>query len=216
MQLAEAMARLHELADPAAMKGRARFGLPEEGALGVSLPQLRKLAREAKKDAQLARALWKTGVHDARLLATLVMDPDQLSRVAAEKWLRDVRSWDLCDGLCMNVIDKTSWAYAAAVKWARSEDEWVKRAGFATMASLAVHDKEAEDAAFAPFFAAIEKHGADDRNYVKKAVSWALRQMGKRSPPLRRKAIASAKRLQKLDSKGARWAGADALRELDR
>lgn len=205
--------RLRAMGDPASIKGRARFGIPETNAYGVRIPQLRALAKELGKEAALAKALWKSGVHEARLLATLVMPPEELTRAQAERWLKDVASWDMCDGLCLNVVDRTPWAYEAARAWAASKDEWRKRAGFATMAGLASHDKGADDAAFVPFLATVERYGDDERNYVKKAVSWALRGMGKRSPGLRKRAVATARRMRS-GGKGARWAAADALREL--
>lgn len=212
--LPDVLARLQETGDPAAMKGRARFGIPEEG-FGVSLPKLRRLAKELGHDAPLARGLWASGVHDARLLATLVMPPDALAREEAEAWLADVRSWDLCDGVCLNVVDKTAWAWDAAVAWVARPEEWVKRAGFATMAGLALHRKDAPDARVAALLPALEAHADDERNFVKKAASWALRQAGKRSAGLRRKALAVARRLEKSPGKGARWVGRDARKELE-
>lgn len=216
MRADEVIARLRKMGDPAAVAGRARFGIPEDGALGVPVPALRKLAREIGRDADLARGLWQSGIPEARLLATLTMPPEAFTRPAAERWLKDVTSWDVCDGLCLNLVDKAEWAYEAARAWCSSSDEWTKRAGFATIAGLAWHDRDAPDAKLKRFFPIIEKHGADDRNYVKKAVSWALRQLGKRSEALRPLAIGSAEKLRASESKGARWAGADALRELTR
>lgn len=207
------LARLKALGDRDAMKGRARFGLPEEG-FGVSLPKLRKLAKELGRDTALAKALWKSGVHDARMLATLVADPATLTRAQAERWLKDVRSWDLCDGLALNVFDKTQWAWTAAAEWARSDDEWVRRVGLATMAGLAWHAKEAPDARFSGFFPLAERAARDERNYVKKAASWALRQMGKRSPTLRTRALASARALAAREEPAARWVARDVMKEL--
>lgn len=206
--------RLRAMGDPASVQGRARFGLPEDGALGVSLPQLRKLAKELGRDTALARALWKTGIPEARLLATLVADPADTTRAQVERWIRDVASWDVCDGLALNLVDKTDWAWDAAAAWSAREEEWGKRLGLATMAGLAWHRKEAPDALFAPYFARCEAAALDDRNYVKKAASWALRQMGKRSPALRKKALASAARLAKREERSARWVARDVAKEL--
>lgn len=208
------MARLRAMADAEAVRGRARFGLPEEGALGVSLPRIRKLAREIGRDTPTAKALWRTGIHEARLLATIVADPASTTRAQAERWLRDVRAWDLCDGLALNLVDKTPWAWEAAAGWARAEDEWTKRAGLATMAGLAWHDKGAPDGRFSPFFPLAERAARDERGYVKKAASWALRQMGKRGPALRTRALAAARRLRERAEPSARWVGADVEREL--
>lgn len=210
----EVVERLRSIGDPASVAGRARFGIPETDALGVSVPQLRRLARELGRDHALALALWRTGVHEARVLATLVADPDALTRAQAERWLRDVASWDVCDAIAMNVADRTPWAYEAALEWAAREEEFVRRAGYATMAALAVHDKGAPDARLAAFLPAIEAGSDDARNFVKKAASWALRAIGKRSPPLRRKAVASAKRILRRGTPAARWIARDALREL--
>ena len=204
------------MGDPGSVRGRARFGLPEAGALGVGIPALRKLAKEVGKDTALAKELWRSGVHEARLLATLVADPETLTRAQAERWMKDCASWDLTDALALNVVDKTPWAWDAAKVWATSEEEWRKRTGLATMAGLAWHRKDAPDAAFAAFFPLAERAAADERNYVKKAASWALRQMGKRSPGLRKRALASAKRLLASASKPARWVGRDVEKELTR
>lgn len=210
------LARLRAMGHPERIAGRARFGIPEANAFGVSLPELRRLARELGRDHALALALWRAGYHEARLLATLVADPQRLTRAQAERWLKDVRSWDLCDGCAMNLFDKTPWAYDAALAWSQREEEFVKRAGFATMAALGVHDKEAPDASFAPFLAAIEREAHDGRNFVKKAESWALRTIGHRNPAMRKKAIATAKRILKQDTPSARWIARDALTQLSR
>lgn len=202
------------MGDPAAVKGRARFGLPEEGALGVSLPKLRKLAKKLGLDTALAKELWATGVHEARLLATLVADPEEVSRAQVERWLRDVASWDLCDALALNLVDRTDRAWDAAAAWSAREDEWGKRLGLATMAGLAWHRKDEPDARYAPFFALAEDASRDPRNYVKKAASWALRQMGKRSGAMRKRALASAARLATRDEAPARWVARDVAKEL--
>lgn len=216
MDAEETLAKLRTLGDPASVKGRARFGIPEENAWGVPLPKIRRLAKELGHDRTLANALWKSGIHEARLLATIVMPPEGCTRAQVERWLKDVRSWDICDALALNLVDRTDWAWTAASAWARSDDEWTKRLGFATMAGLATHAKDAADSELVPFLAVIEKSADDDRNYVKKAASWALRQIGKRSALLRRRAMATAHRLMAKESKGARWVGADAARELGR
>lgn len=212
----EVLARLRELGDPAAIAGRARFGIPETNALGVPLPALRKLAKELGMDHALALPLWESGIHEARLLATLLADPTQTTRTQVERWLRDdVASWDLCDALAMNLIDRTTWAYDAIPRWAARKEEFVKRAAFATIAALAVHDKKAPDERFRALLPLLEQEAHDPRNYVKKAISWALRQTGKKRPHLRAECVRIAERLIERDEAPARWIGKDALRELD-
>jgi 3-methyladenine DNA glycosylase AlkD len=216
VQAEDVLARLRAMGDPAAVRGRARFGLPEEGALGVSLPRLRRLAREIGRDTRLANDLWKSGVHEARLLATIVADPADATRAQVERWLRDVASWDLCDGLALNLVDKTPWAYEAAAAWARREEEWVKRAGLATIAGLAWHDRSATDTKLRPLLALAEDAAYDERNHVKKAASWALRQAAKRRPALAKDALAAARRLAASESRAARWVASDVRRDIER
>lgn len=211
----EVLDRLRALGDPTAIVGRARFGIPEDDALGVPLPALRRLAKELGPDHLLARELWATGIHEARLLATLVEEPSRATRAQVETWLRDdVRSWDVCDGLAMNLIDRTPWAYDAVERWASSEHLWVKRAAFATLASLSIEDKDAPDARFRALLPLCEREAHDARPYVQKAISWALRQTGKKRPGLRPTCAAIARRLASRPDKASRWVGKDALREL--
>jgi 3-methyladenine DNA glycosylase AlkD len=208
------------MADPANVAGMARYGISTAGTLGVSMPALRAMAREARRRAgprerhTLALALWDSGVHEARILAALVDEPGLVTQAQAERWAKDLDSWDVCDQLCSNLLDRTSFARKKAVAWAGREEPFVKRAGFALMAALSVHDKEARDTAFEPLLALAEREAGDERNFVKKAVNWALRQIGKRSPYLCRRAVAAGRRIAKKDSKAARWIAADALREL--
>jgi 3-methyladenine DNA glycosylase AlkD len=199
---------------PAAVKGMARFGISSKNTLGVSIPTIRGLAKKLGKDHALALALWESGIHEARLLAPMVDEPVKVTEAQMEKWVRDFDSWDVCDQCCSNLFDRTRLAYGKAAEWARREPEFVKRAGFALMAALAVHDKDADDKAFATFFELIEKGSTDERNFVKKAVNWALRQIGKRNARLNREALAAAKEISKLKSPAARWVASDAIREL--
>ncbi len=212
---ASVVTRLRAIADPENVRGMARFGINPEGALGVSMPALRKIGRELGRDQPLSLALWKTGIHEARILAALVGDPRRVTRAQADRWVRDLDSWDVCDQLCMNLLDRVPFAYEKAASWSRRRREFEKRAGLALMAVLAWHDKGAPDSKLAAFLPLIEREATDDRNFVKKAVNWALRQIGKRSSGLRRKAVAAAKRIAKLDSRAARWIARDALRELE-
>jgi 3-methyladenine DNA glycosylase AlkD len=210
----EILSELRLQGDPASAAGMARFGIQGKEVLGVKIPVLRKLAKDHKRDHELAQALWDTGVHEARLLAGFIDDPKQVSESQMEAWVLDFDSWDLCDQVVGNLFDKTGFAYRKAHEWSRREEEFVKRAGFVMMASLAVHDKKAPDEFFLDFLPVIVREATDDRNFVRKAVNWALRQIGKRNQRLGRIAIETAEQIQSLDSKTARWIAADALREL--
>jgi len=193
----------------------ARFGINPDRALGVRVPDLRRLSKEIGTDHRLALALWKTGLHEARILASMVDDPAEVTEAQMESWVGDFDSWDLCDQCCGNLFDKTPFAYTKSIEWAARDEEFPKRAGFALMAWAAVHDKRAEDRVFLDLLPIIEREAGDERNFVKKAVNWSLRQIGKRNPRLHRGALAAAKRLSKRsDSRAARWIGTDAVREL--
>jgi 3-methyladenine DNA glycosylase AlkD len=192
----------------------ARFGIVTENALGVSVPNLRKIAKQAGKNHDLALELWRTGIREARILAGMVERPDAVTEKQMDSWVKDFNSWDLCDQFCGNLFDKTGFAHGKAIEWSQRDEEFVKRAGFVLMATLAVHDKQAGDSVFAAFMPFIRLGAFDERNFVKKAVNWALRQIGKRSLRLNRAAIKTAKKIKKLDSKSARWIASDALREL--
>lgn len=192
-----------------------RFGIETRGALGVTVPELRRLARRIGPDHDLAAALWESEIHEARILATMVDDPAHVTEAQMERWVSDLGSWDLCDQLCGNLFDRTPFVFDMAIRWSQREEEFVKRAGFALMASSAVHRKDVRDARFEVFLPAIRAQASDDRNYVKKAASWALRQIGKRSVGLHRKAIATARQIERIDSRSARWIARDVLRELE-
>ncbi len=191
-----------------------RFGIQSSNSFGVSVPQLRTLAREVGRDHMLAMKLWETGLHDARLLATMVDDPRKVTLEQMDKWVRDFDSWDVVDGSCGNLFDKTPFAVAKAKQWCKREEEFVKRAGFVMMAELAVHDKEAKEKVFLDFLPLIVGGASDERNFVKKAANWALRQIGKRNMKLNKAAVSTARRIRKIDSGAAKWVAADALREL--
>jgi 3-methyladenine DNA glycosylase AlkD len=210
----DVLTRLEALAAPGGRAGMARFGINPDRALGVRIPDLRRLAREIGRDHSLALRLWRTGVHEARILASMVDEPERVTERQMETWARSFDSWDLCDQVCGNLFDRTPFSHAAAARWAERKEEFVKRAGFALMAWLAVHDKEAGDRAFEGFLPLIEREADDARNFVKKAVNWALRQIGKRNARLRRDAVRVARRLAARDTSAARWVGRDALREL--
>ncbi|MCX6768177.1 MAG: DNA alkylation repair protein [Candidatus Micrarchaeota archaeon] len=212
---AEAVNKLKSMRNPRNVAGMARFGINPKNTLGVPIPQVRTLAKKAGKSHSLAQQLWATGIHEARILAALVDEPDKVTEGQMEKWVRGFDSWDVCDQVCSNLFDRTPFAWEKAVEWANRKEEYVKRAGFVMMACLAVHDKQAPDSKFLAFLPLIKKHSTDDRNFVKKAVNWALRQIGKRNPRLRKAALKTAKEIQSIDSKAANWVAADAIRELE-
>ncbi|MFQ5908747.1 MAG: DNA alkylation repair protein [Thermoplasmata archaeon] len=214
MERKEVLQRLNDLADPEGRAGMARFGIATDRALGIRIPKLRRLAKEVGRDHDLALELWETRIHEARILASMVDDPAHVTEGQMEAWVGDFDSWDVCDQVCGNLFDKTPYAYRKAVSWSGRNKEFVKRAGFALMAWIAAHDKKAEDAAFLPFLPLIVRASVDDRNFVKKAVNWALRQIGKRNRNLNRRAIVAAERVRGLDARAARWIAGDALREL--
>lgn len=206
---------LKSLANPANVAGMARFGINPRNTLGISIPTLRDIAKKTGKNHTLALELWRSCIHEARILAALVDDPAAVTDDQLESWVEDFDSWDVCDQVCSNLFDRTPYAYRKAVEWSKRPEEFVRRAGFVLMAALAVHDKKAPDARFREFLPLIEQAANDERNYVKKAVNWALRQIGKRNAILHRKAIATARSIRKQDFKAARWIAADALRELE-
>lgn len=210
----EIVDRLKTLADPEAVAGMARYGIDSSKAHGVSIPKLRTIARETGKNHDLAQALWKSGIHEARILASMIEVPAELTREQMECWVRDFNSWDLCDQCCNNLFRKSAWGHDKAVEWTSREEEFVKRAGFALAAFLAVHDKQASDEEFLKFLPLIKRESTDGRNFVKKAVNWALRQIGKRNTSLNRAAIETCSEINAVDSGAARWIASNALCEL--
>jgi 3-methyladenine DNA glycosylase AlkD len=194
--------------------GMARFGINSKNTLGVSMPFLRSLGKAIGKDDPLALKLWATKIHEARILAALIDEPAKVTERQMELWVKDFDSWDVCDQVCSNLFDKTSFAWGHAVAWSQRSEEFVRRAGFVLMAVLSVHDKKASNAQFVKFFPLLKAGATDERNFVKKAVNWALRQIGKRNLYLNGRVIALSKEIQKIDSSSAKWITADALREL--
>lgn len=213
MELHETLARLHALANPDNVAGMARFGISSHNALGIDMYTLRKLAREIGQDHPQALDLWATGIHEARILAGLVADPARATDAMLEAWVADFDSWDVVDQVC-DYIRRTRFAYEKVHAWAQRPEEFVKRAAFALIAELAWHDKQASDEKLAAFFPVIVEASDDDRNFVKKAVNWALRNLGKRNPALNARAIATAQTIRARGTRAARWIAADALREL--
>jgi 3-methyladenine DNA glycosylase AlkD len=214
MTAPELLAALRAQANPTNVAGMARYGINTAGTLGVPIPVIRRLAREAGRSHALAADLWASGIHEARILATLVEEPARATRRQMNQWARDFDSWDVCDQACQNLFRYTPFAWAMAAAWAGARPEFVRRAGFSLMAGLAVKDKTAPDEDFEALLPLIAAAATDERNLVKKAVNWALRAIGKRNPRLRRAAIAAAGDLLAIDSPAARWIARDALREL--
>jgi len=210
----EVLAQLKSWADPEAVKGMARYGINSSSAYGVSIPKLRDLARQVGKDHELAQKLWASGIHEARILASMIDESDLVTEDQMERWSRDFNSWDLCDQCCNNLFRKTRFARKKVMEWSTRPEEFVKRAAFTLIACLAVHDKASVDEDFRKFIPLIRRAASDERNYVAKAVNWALRQIGKRNARLNELAIAAARELSRMESKSARWIAADALREL--
>jgi 3-methyladenine DNA glycosylase AlkD len=212
---AEIIAHLRSLRNERDIAGQLRFGIAPRGEhLGIRAPVLRTLARQHRRDHGLALELWASGIHEARVLAALIDDPKQVTRGQMERWARECDNWGATDACCGVLFDRTPFAIEKALTWSRRRAEFVKRCGFVLMAGLAVHRKELPDEVFLQFLPVIARESTDSRNFVKKAVNWALRQIGKRNPRLRRAAIAEAQRIVLIDSPAARWIARDALREL--
>jgi 3-methyladenine DNA glycosylase AlkD len=210
------LAALHRLANPTNVAGMARFGIAGKHVLGISVVHLRAIAKRTGHDHELAEELWDSGIFEARILAGFVAEPDRVTRRQANAWARDFECWADCDGLCIHLFRKTPFAHDLAAAWSHRREELVKRAGFTMMATLAVHDKAANNQVFRTYLSRVDEESTDERHNVKKGVNWALRQIGKRNPDLNREAIASAKRIREKESRAARWIAADALRELER
>jgi 3-methyladenine DNA glycosylase AlkD len=212
--LEEILFELHAQTNHANKTGMARFGIQTDTALGISIPVLRNLAKLIKKNHALALQLWQTNIHEARLLACFIANPKEVTEELMELWVKDFNSWDICDQCCGNVFDKTPFVFKKAVEWTKREEEYVNRAGFVLMAAAAVHLKSVENEVFLSFFPIIEAHAIDERNFVKKAINWTLRQIGKRNLILNKEAIILAEILKNSSHKAARWIGSDAYREL--
>lgn len=214
MEYGEIIKRLKAKANSENVKGMARFGINPDNTLGVSIPEIRKMAKDIGKNHKLALELWDSGIHEARLLAGFIDEVDKVSEMQMEKWVKDFDSWDVCDQVCSNLFDKTVFSYKKAMEWTERDEEFVKRAGFVLMAALSVHDKKESDGKFLRLLPIIKRESKDERNFVKKAVNWALRQIGKRNLRLNKAAINTAKEIQKINSKAAKWIASDAIKEL--
>ncbi|WP_121811434.1 DNA alkylation repair protein [Mucilaginibacter kameinonensis] len=206
--------QLKEKADATYLKGMARFGIDSSRALGVKLPEIRKLAKIIKKDHELALALWDTQIHEARMLASMIAEPKQVTPELMDKWAGDFYSWDICDQVCGNLFDRTPFAIDKAVEYSSHQEEFVKRTGFVLMAEYAIHNKTAPDEVFLNLFPIMEREAWDNRNFVKKAINWALRQIGKRNNILKVNAINTARNIYNQSSKSAKWIAKSAIDEL--
>jgi len=214
MRLPEVIDELKRLGDPAIVEGMKRFGGTTEHALGITAPQLRSLAKRIGQDQELSLKLWTTGIHEARAIAALIGDPEKVTWRQMGKWVKDFDSWSTCDAACVVLFVRSPYALRAAFQWCRSEKEFVKRAGFVMMAAAAIHLKSLDDREFLPMLNEIRRGSDDERNFVRKAVNWALRQIGKRNKRLNKLAIAEGERMRRIESRAARWIASDALREL--
>lgn len=214
MNIDQVLDELRAMGDPSNLAGQARFGIEVSSSLGVSMSRLRPFARRLGKDHLLALALWESGIREARILATLVDDPALVTGEQMEAWAADFTSWEVVDAACCNLFDRTGLRYTKAREWAGREEEFIKRAGFSLMAGIAIHDKRASDEDLMELLAAIEREACDRRNFVRKALNWALRQIGKRNLKLNRAAVDAARRISQLECPGAAWVAGDALREL--
>jgi 3-methyladenine DNA glycosylase AlkD len=208
------LAELRKLGSEKNRAGMARFGINTGRAFGVSIAAIRPLARRYRRNHELAAALWASGYHEARLLAALIDDPKQVTSKQMDAWAADFDSWDLCDQACLKLFVKTPFVDQKIPRWAKDKREFVRRAGFALLASQAVHGKDVPDSVFREHLKLIDAASTDERNFVRKAVNWALRQVGKRSASLHKPALALAKRLAASPDKTARWIGKDAVKEL--
>ncbi len=196
------------------IESQERFAISSVNSIGMTVPQMRALAKKIGKNHPLALQLWKTKIHEARHIAVMIADPLEVTEKLMEQWLRDFNSWDIVDGCCSGLFRKTPFAYSKAIEWSKKEKEFEKRAGFTMMAMLAVHDKKSADKKFEQFFPLIIKESSDERNFVKKAVNWAIRQIGKRNERLCKKAIEAAAKIYMRGDPSSRWIASDALREL--
>jgi 3-methyladenine DNA glycosylase AlkD len=213
-QYNEILKKLKALSNPKAVEGMARFGINPNNTYGVSIPTLRKIAKEAGTNHTLAQQLWASGIHEARIIASMIDAPEQVTEEQLENWVNDIDSWDLGDQCCGNLFCKTNFAYKKAVEWTQRNEEYIKRAGFVLVAELAIHDKKKNDEEFLKFLPIIKRESTDNRNFVKKAVNWALRQIGKRNINLNKATIQTAQQIKTIGSKTAKWIASDTLREL--
>lgn len=214
MNYEDIISMLKSMANHDNVIGMAKYGINPENTLGISVAELRNIAKRIGKQHDLAEQLWSSGIHEARILACLIDEPKKITQEQMERWVRDFDSWDICDLCCIHLFRKTEFAYEKAIQWTEREGEFERRAGFALIATLAVHEKKAGNEIFASFLSVIKQKSTDERNLVKKAVNWALRQIGKRNKHLNKESIKTAEEIRNLNTKSARWIANDAIREL--
>jgi 3-methyladenine DNA glycosylase AlkD len=193
----------------------AKYGIKTDNRLGVSIPDIRKIAKEFGKNHEIALELWKTGIADARITAALIDEVEKVTPKQMDLWVKDFDSWDVCDQVCMNLFDKTSYAWNKVIEWSNRDEEFIKRAAFALLACLAWHNKNASNEKFIEFFPIIKNNINDERNYVKKAISWSIRHIGKRNIKLHRSVLIFAEDIKKINTKNARWIASDVIRDLN-
>ena len=212
----QVIAALERKATRKTLDGMARYAIPSDRAFGVMMRDMKAIAKQAGKSHELADALWKSGFYEARMVASMVDEPDRVTPAQMERWCKDFDNWAIVDTVCFVLFDRTPHAWKKVAPWCRSKGEMSRRAGFVLIACLAAHDKAADDTAFERFFPLIERGAADERNFVMKGVSWALRMVGRRSRRLHATAVEVAQRLAASPDPAPRWVGKDALRELSR
>jgi len=214
LEVEEIIERLEKLSKPEEVEGMKRFGISPKNTYGIRMPVLKKIAKDYKNNHDLALDLWKIDTRETRIIASLVDVPKMVTPEQMDQWADEFTYWEICDQCCINLFRKTDYAYDKIYEWSESEKEFVKRAGFALIAVLAVHDKKTDDKIFIDLLKLVKREATDERNFVKKAVNWALRQIGKKNTVLNKEAINVAKEIDKIDSKSAHWIAKDALKEL--
>ncbi|MEI7640014.1 MAG: DNA alkylation repair protein [bacterium] len=214
MTYLEVIKKIRSMANKKNVEGMARFGINSKNTLGVPMGRLRELAKKLKNEHTLALKLWASGIHEAKILASIIDDPEKVTEKQMDLWVKDFDSWDVCDQTCMNLFGNTKYAYKKVYAWAKRKEEFVRRASFAMIAVLAWHDEKAENEVFVKMLPLIKKYATDERNFVRKAVNWALRHIGKRNMALNKEALKTAKEMEKQASKTERWIAKDAIREL--
>jgi 3-methyladenine DNA glycosylase AlkD len=215
MKFETVVEELESLTNPEDVEGMARFGISHGKSYGIRMPELRRIAKKAGKDHELAEKLWSAGYGETKILASLIEDPKMVTEEQMERWVVEFDSWDVCDQCCLNLFSKLPFAYKKVFEWSLRDEEFVKRAAFALLAVLAVHDKKAGNEKFEEFFPPIIRESTDERNFVKKAVNWALRQIGKRNRALNQRALEVAEEISIINSKSAKWIASNAIKELE-
>ena len=214
MKYKEIIRKLRSLSNPKNVEGMARFGINPKNCLGVNIPILRAIAGKTGKNHKLANKLWSSKYHEVKILASMVADPKLTTEKQMDKWVKDFDSWDVCDQVIMNLFEDIPIAYKKAIEWSKNKEEFIRRAGFVMMARLAVSDKKTDNGKFEKFYPLIIKYSTDERNFVKKAVNWAIRQIGKRDKEMNKKMISLSKKVIKINSRSAKWIASGAIREL--